>query len=77
MSHDVTVSKSWFKSSLSAAGNSVEVQFLTDGSAQLRNGREPGQAVLTYTPAEWRDFLGGVMNGEFDDLGHTPSETGG
>jgi hypothetical protein len=77
MSHDVTVRKPWFKSSLSAAGNSVEVQLLSDGSVQVRNGREPGQGVLTYTPGEWRDFLGGVMGGEFDGFGQTPTEAGG
>ena len=77
MSHDVTVRKPWFKSSLSAAGNSVEVQLLSDGSAQVRNGQDHAQGVLTYTPGEWRDFLGGVRNGEFDDFGQTPAEAGG
>jgi hypothetical protein len=77
MSHEVTVSRPWFKSSLSAAGNSVEVQFLTDGSAQVRNGRDHGQGVLTYTPDEWRDFLGGARRGEFDDFGQTPTDAGG
>jgi hypothetical protein len=79
MSHDVTVRKPWSKSSLSAAGNSVEVQFLTDGGVQVRNGSELGQGVLTYTADEWRDFLAGVRLGEFDDFGgdKTPSAAGG
>lgn len=69
MSQDVTVSKPWFKSSLSAAGNSVEVRFLSSGSVQVRNGSRPDDAIITYTAEEWRDFLGGVRLGEFDSFG--------
>lgn len=57
----------WVKSSLSFAnGNCVEVKFDGDGSVLVRNSRDPGGPSLRYTAAEWRDFLGGVRNGEFD-----------
>lgn len=57
----------WFKSSLSYAnGNCVEVQFLTDGGAQVRNSRHPEGGTLTFTREEWESFLGGVRLGEFD-----------
>jgi Domain of unknown function (DUF397) len=64
------ISNGWIKSSLSFAnGNCVEVQYLTDGGVQVRNSRDHSQGVLTYTAEEWRDFLGGVRNGEFDGFG--------
>lgn len=57
----------WFKSSLSFAnGNCVEAQFLTDGGVEVRNSRDRQGPSLTFTAGEWRDFLGGVCNGEFD-----------
>lgn len=60
----------WVKSSLSFAnGNCVEVADLSGGEIGVRNSREPGGAVLRFTPAEWRAFIGGVRNGEFDGFG--------
>jgi hypothetical protein len=48
----------WVKSSLSFSnGNCVEVANLTDGG------------VLQFTPDDWRAFIGGVRNGEFDNFG--------
>jgi Domain of unknown function (DUF397) len=47
------------------AGLCVEV-------AQLPNGvigvRDTGGIVISYRPGEWRAFLDGVRNGEFDGL---------
>jgi hypothetical protein len=34
----------------------------------VRSTGDPG-AILLYTAAEWKDFVIGVKNGEFDDLG--------
>ena len=57
----------WIKSSLSyAAGNCVEVASLPGGQIGIRNSRDTGGPVLAFTPDEWRAFLGGVRNGEFD-----------
>jgi uncharacterized protein DUF397 len=57
----------WVKSSLSFAnGNCVEVASLPGGEIGVRNSRESEGAVLRFTPDEWRAFLGGVHNGEFD-----------
>jgi hypothetical protein len=57
------------KSSLSFAnGNCVEVAGLPDGEIGVRNSRDPDGAVLRFTPDEWQAFLGGVRNGEFDDV---------
>jgi hypothetical protein len=57
----------WIKSSLSyAAGNCVEVASLAGGQIGIRNSRDTGGPVLAFTSDEWRAFLGGVRNGEFD-----------
>ena len=60
----------WTKSSLSyACGNCVEVASLPGGEIGVRNSRDSGGPVLTFTPDEWHAFLGGVRNGEFDGFG--------
>ena len=60
----------WIKSSLSYAnGNCVEVASLPGGEIGVRNSRNAAGPVLTFTPDEWRAFLGGVRNGEFDGFG--------
>jgi hypothetical protein len=54
------------KSSLSYANhNCVEVRMPGGGAVHVRNSRVPG-IVLAFTTAEWRAFIGGAANGEFD-----------
>jgi hypothetical protein len=69
-----TVSKpEWVKSSLSFAnGNCAEVADLKNGEVGVRNSRDPNGPVLAFTGEEWRAFLGGVRNGEFDRFGGQP-----
>jgi hypothetical protein len=60
---------SWIKSSLSHAnGNCVEVADLSNGKVGLRNSRYVSGPVLQIQPEEWRAFLNGVRNGEFDSF---------
>jgi hypothetical protein len=60
-------STEWVKSSLSYYnGNCVEVAGLTGEVISVRNSRDPRGAILSFTPAEWGAFVGGVRNGEFD-----------
>ena len=47
------------------AGGRVEVAF-RDGNVTLRSSLDRRGPVLAFTPREWRAFLGGVGNGEFD-----------
>jgi hypothetical protein len=57
----------WTKSSLSMAqGHCVEVAGLTDDIIRVRDSKSPRGAVLSFTPAEWDAFVGGVYLGEFD-----------
>jgi hypothetical protein len=59
----------WIKSSLSFAnGNCVEVASLSNGEIGVRDSKNSEGPVLRFTPDEWRAFLGGVRNGEFDSF---------
>lgn len=58
----------WHKSSFSNGngGNCVEVATLPDGGYAVRNSRDPGGAMLTFTVDEWMAYVAGVKGGEFD-----------
>ncbi len=59
----------WIKSSLSFAnGDCVEVASLPDGQIGVRDSKDASGPILRFTSAEWRAFLGGARNGEFDHL---------
>jgi len=60
----------WVKSSLSYSnGNCVEVASLSDGEIGVRDSKNPDGPVLRFTADEWRAFIGGARNGEFDSIG--------
>jgi hypothetical protein len=60
----------WVKSSLSFSnGNCVEVADLPSGGIGVRDSKNSEGPVLRFTPDEWKAFLGGVRNGEFDRFG--------
>jgi hypothetical protein len=54
----------WRKSSLSLAGNCVEVAFVDDLVA-VRDSKNPA-GTLVFSASEWAAFIGGVQAGEFD-----------
>jgi len=57
----------WAKSSLSVYnGNCVEVAGLEDDIVRVRDSKNPRGGILSFTPAEWDAFIGGVRLGEFD-----------
>jgi Domain of unknown function (DUF397) len=59
----------WVKSSLSFSnGACVEVASLPGGGIGVRDSKDAEGPVLRFTPDEWRAFLGGVRNGEFDSF---------
>jgi Domain of unknown function (DUF397) len=54
----------WRKSSFSA-NSCVEVARLPSGVA-VRDSKDPDGPLLYYTGAEWKAFVLGARNGEFD-----------
>jgi prepilin-type processing-associated H-X9-DG protein len=58
-------SKQWRKSSHSGDNGCVEVAFL-DGHVAVRDSKDRHGPFPRFTPAEWRAFLRGVRDGEFD-----------
>jgi Domain of unknown function (DUF397) len=56
----------WRKSVASQpTGNCLEVA-IGDQTVQVRHSLNPSGAILSFTHAEWRAFLVGARNGEFD-----------
>jgi len=57
----------WRKSSHSSdGGQCVETAVLPDRRVAVRDSKHPADAVLRYAPAEWRAFIAGAKDGEFD-----------
>lgn len=56
------------KSTYSNSGSCVEVAVI-DGAVKVRNSNdadEPQRPTVRFTDDEWRAFVAGVKNGEFD-----------
>ena len=57
----------WYKSSYSGEEQScVETAFLPDGRVAVRDSKDRSGPALVYTPGEWRAFIAGAKDGEFD-----------
>lgn len=58
----------WRKSSRSGpqGGQCVEIAHLPDGQVAIRNSRHPSGPALVFTPTEWKAFLDGAKDAEFD-----------
>ncbi|MFC5835766.1 DUF397 domain-containing protein [Nonomuraea insulae] len=58
----------WKKSSRSGnnGGNCVEVATNLPGVVAVRDSKDRTGPALVFTSSEWRAFLGGVKDGEFD-----------
>src|SRR5829696_6354417 len=59
----------WRKSGRSSAqGNCVELARLAGAEVAIRNSRHPQGPALIFTDAELDAFIGGIKDGDFDDL---------
>jgi len=57
----------WRKSTRSnAGGDCVEVADNLSDAVAVRDSKDKTGPVLTFTPDEWRAFIGGAKDGEFD-----------
>jgi Domain of unknown function (DUF397) len=70
MNSDDLTSARWFKSSYSdGQNNCVEVAFLDRGDVALRDSKDKGRGpILRFTASEWVAFVGGAVDGEFNQL---------
>ncbi|MGA5757774.1 DUF397 domain-containing protein [Nonomuraea bangladeshensis] len=59
----------WRKSSRSSdnGGQCVEVAMNLPGVVAVRDSKNPDGPKLLFTHDEWKAFIGGVMDGEFDN----------
>jgi hypothetical protein len=57
---------SFVKSSASGGDGCVEVAIHPRHGVVVRDSKDPGGAVLSFTDREWVAFVEGVRNGEFD-----------
>ncbi|MBI0298711.1 DUF397 domain-containing protein [Streptomyces sp. PRKS01-29] len=55
----------WLSAPGSSSEDRVEIAYLPNGAVAMRNSTDPG-TVLRYTEAEWRAFVLGARDGEFD-----------
>ena len=60
----------WRTSSYSGGGNCVEV-----AGCQVRDSKNPGGPVLTFTPEAWRAFTEGIRRGTLGSLADDASTT--
>lgn len=68
MSSPERESLAWLKARSSTAnGQCVEVASAAGGIA-VRDSKDPDGPILIYTTSEFRAFLDGARNGEFDGL---------
>jgi hypothetical protein len=67
MDHDIA-SAIWRKSSYSGSngGGCVEVAGNLPGIIAVRDSKDREGPSLVFTPEEWRAFLAGAHDGEFD-----------
>lgn len=67
----------WRRSRFSTGSDATCVEVAVHGGAvAVRDSKDPDGPVLRFTSAEWRVFLHGVREGEFDlsdDHGSSPS----
>lgn len=57
----------WRRASCAGNGSCIEIADLPDGGAAVRDGKLlQDSPILVFTSDEWRAFLAGVKDGEFD-----------
>lgn len=62
------LSRAVFRKSSRSDANSqcTEVALNVPGVVAVRDSKDPGGPVLTFTPGQWRTFVAGIKHGEFN-----------
>ncbi|MBO8190970.1 MULTISPECIES: DUF397 domain-containing protein [Streptomyces] len=61
---ELDLSRAQWQSSSRGTGD-VEIAFV-EGFVAMRHGRQPDKPALIFDPGEWRAFVRGAREGEFD-----------
>jgi Domain of unknown function (DUF397) len=61
-------SLAWLKAHSSTANGACLEIAAAVGNIAIRDSKDPDGPILVYTPSEFRAFLDGARNGEFDSL---------
>jgi hypothetical protein len=56
----------WHRAQACSGSECVEIS-ATNGGVTMRNSGDPA-TTLTFTPAEWLEFVVGIRVGDFDEL---------
>jgi uncharacterized protein DUF397 len=68
---------SWIKAKFSNHNGACVEMASTPDKIAIRDSKDPGGPILVYTPIEFRAFLDGARNGEFDSLLQLSGRTAG
>jgi len=68
MSDHIGATLTWRKAPARESNGCVEVAPLPGGGVAVRDSKEQGGPVLSFTRHEWAAFLDGLGKGEFDHL---------
>ena len=64
---DDNMSLTW-RTALSCNGGSCVQVAVAGQTVLVGDSKTPNGPILSYSPAEWREFVFGVKSGDFDDL---------
>jgi Domain of unknown function (DUF397) len=67
MQQAMPINVDWRVSKECGGSNCVQVAAIGEAIA-VRDSKDPQSAILWYSTGEWKQFLAGVKNGDFDDL---------
>lgn len=70
MIHEELSTVVWRKSTRSGGngGSCVEIASLAGGQVGIRDSKDRNGPALIFGPNEWQTFIGGIKDGEFDNL---------
>ena len=57
-----------WRTALSCNGGACVAVAASGQTVLLADTKTPSGPVLSYSPAEWEEFITGIKNGDFDDL---------
>lgn len=57
-----------WRTTLSCNGGECVKVAASDQAVLIADSKQPGGPILSYSRTEWREFVTGIKNGDFDDM---------